>query len=93
VRVLASFIGKLVSVMQAIGVVRLHCRGLHKCKSAALALHKDWDGDVLLTPRALGELKWWEHEVSHWNGWGGTFGEGRTRGHTQHLQAARTVVV
>eukprot|EP00029_Vermamoeba_vermiformis_P001978 TRINITY_DN1224_c0_g2_i2.p2 TRINITY_DN1224_c0_g2~~TRINITY_DN1224_c0_g2_i2.p2 ORF type:complete len:659 (+),score=31.17 TRINITY_DN1224_c0_g2_i2:837-2813(+) len=101
VRVLASFIGKLVSVMQAIGVVRLHCRGLHKCKSAALALHKDWDGDVLLTPRALGELKWWEHEVSHWNGktilptvpdymltsdtskigWGGTFGEERTRGH------------
>lgn len=25
VRVLASFIGKLVSIMQAIGVVRLHC--------------------------------------------------------------------
>jgi hypothetical protein len=68
VRELASFIGKLVSVMQAIGVVRLQCRGLHKCKSAALRAHRNWDGDVLLSPQALGELKWWEHEVSHWNG-------------------------
>ncbi len=68
VRELASFIGKLVAVMQAIGVVRLQCRGLQLCKSKALASHHDWDGEVVLSTRALGELKWWEREASHWNG-------------------------
>ena len=60
VRVLAQMIGLIVSSFKAILPARLHYRAMERLKLSALAANNnDFDANVVFSPGALHDLRWW----------------------------------
>ena len=68
-RTLARLLGEMNSTACVIPPVPLFYRNLQMALSNTLERHaQNYDGLVTLTPASLEELKWWDMEMSRWNG-------------------------
>lgn len=68
VRVLASLLGKINAVSEAILPWRLKTRSLLLSKNRVLATTRNWEAVVILSESALGELDFWTNSIQHFNG-------------------------
>ena len=66
VRHLAQVIGTMTSLNQAVLPAPLHYRGLQELRNKSLALHHSYDSQILLSQRAMMDLKWWIDHGSQW---------------------------
>ena len=66
VRHLAQVIGTMTSLNQAVLPAPLHYRGLQELRNKSLDLHHSYDSQILLSQRAMTDLKWWIDHGSQW---------------------------
>ena len=66
VRHLAQVIGTMTSLNQAVLPAPLHYRGLQELRNESLDLHHSYDSQILLSQRAMTDLKWWIDHGSQW---------------------------
>ena len=70
VRRFASLIGKINFLRGAVSAAPLHIWPLLQLHAAAFKRTTDseWDKHMVLSPRVLQELTWWQDEIQLWNG-------------------------
>ena len=68
VRRFASLIGKINFLRGAVSAAPLHIWPLLQLHSKAFKRASEWDKHMTLSPRATEELRWWQEEVTEWNG-------------------------
>ena len=67
-RELASILGKINSMADALFPVRVHTTHLHSLKLSVLSLCKGWDHRTQLTDGAIDDLRWWLDNIVLLNG-------------------------
>lgn len=63
-RFLARICGQLISFTKAILPTKLLLRNLY----SVLQQRSDWASELVLTPSAIRDLKWWQSAINEWNG-------------------------
>jgi len=66
-RLLAQLIGKMSAAILAVYPAPLHYRSLQSLKHKTLT-NSGYDGQVILSEEAKEDLRWWIHNLDHWNG-------------------------
>ena len=64
IREVAKLVGNLVATSEAVSLARLRYRSIEWDKNEAMKTNKgDYNCIMSLTPRAISDIKWWQHNI------------------------------